>query len=789
MLKNYFTIAWRNLLKNKVYSFINILGLALGMAVAILIGLWIWDELSFDHYHENHNRIGQMMVTQTFDGHTGTVPAMAVPLGAELKKYGADFKYVTLASWNLGFTYSVGDKMVSQSGMWVQPDFPKMLSLKMLKGNINALNDMSSALVSSSLVKALFGDSDPMGKTIRVSNKWDVKVAGVYEDLPQNSTFFTTKILLPWDKYLTTESWLKNASTNWGDHSFQIFVQLQDYADFDKVTNKIKGISRPHFKEGNEWLLVHPMDKWHLESNFKNGKLEGGRIQYVWMFGIIGVFVLLLACINFMNLSTARSEKRAKEVGIRKAIGSVRKQLIYQFLSESVLMALIAFVLSIILVLLFLPYFNSLSSKEMHMPWANILFWLMALVFTLFTGLISGSYPAFYLSGFNTIKVLKGTFKVGRYAALPRRILVVIQFTVSVALIIGTIIVYKQIQFAKNRPVGYTREGLITVDMNTPDLFGHYDAIKNDLLKTGSVENVAESSSPSTGVWSNKIGFDWEGKNPSTNPVFGTIAVTHDFGKTIGWHINNGRDFSRSFKTDSLGMVINQTAAKVFGFKDPVGKNITLDGKRYTIIGVINDMIMDSPYTPAVGTVFLLDYNWVNVITVRIKPNMPVKDALARIEPVFKKYNPASPFNFKFTDTEYGLKFADEMRIGNLATFFAILAIFISSLGLFGLASFVAEQRTKEIGVRKVLGASVYNVWTMLSKDFLALVFISCAIAIPLAWYYLAGWLKGYEYHTDISWWVFAIASMGAIAITVLTVSFQAIKAALANPIKSLRTE
>ncbi|WDF54831.1 ABC transporter permease [Mucilaginibacter sp. KACC 22063] len=790
MLKNYFTIAWRNLLKNKVYSFINILGLALGMAVAILIGLWIWDEISFDHNFKNHDRIGQIMVTQTFDGHTGTQPAMPIPAGQELKnKYGSDFKYVTLTSWNNGFTYAVGDKKVSDHGMWVQPDFPKMLTLKMVKGDINALNDLSSALVSASLIKSLFGDADPMGKTIRVSNKWDMKVAGVYQDMPQNSTFATTKILLPWDKYVTTENWLKNAMINWGDHSFQIFVQLQDHADFAKVTDKIKAIVRPHFKEGNEWVLVHPMNKWHLESNFVDGKLDGGRIQYVWMFGIIGVFVLLLACINFMNLSTARSEKRAKEVGIRKAIGSVRQQLIYQFLSESVLMALIAFALSIVLVLLFLPYFNSLSSKEMSLPWANPLFWLMALVFTVFTGVLSGSYPAFYLSGFNTVKVLKGTFKVGRFAALPRKVLVVIQFTVSVAIIIGTIIVYKQIQFAKNRPVGYTREGLITVDMTTPDLYGHYEAIKNDLIKTGAVENVAESSSPSTGVWSNQIGYEWEGKDPTTNPVFGTIAVTHDFGKTIGWHINNGRDFSRAFKTDSLGMVINQTAAKVIGFKNPVGKTIKFDGKNYTIIGVIDDMIMDSPYTPAIGTIFRLDYNWVNVITLRINPHMPVKDALAKIEPVFKKYNPNSPFDFKFTDTEYGQKFADEIRIGNLATFFAILAIFISSLGLFGLASFVAEQRTKEIGVRKVLGASVYNVWTMLSKDFLALVIISCIIAIPLAWYYLSGWLKGYVYHTEISWWVFILASVGAVAITILTVSFQAIKAALANPIKSLRTE
>jgi putative ABC transport system permease protein len=425
----------------------------------------------------------------------------------------------------------------------------------------------------------------------------------------------------------------------------------------------------------------------------------------------------------------------------------------------------------------------------MSILWNNGWFWILTLGFTFFTGLISGSYPAFYLSRFEPIKVLKGTFRVGRFASLPRRVLVVIQFTVSIALIIGTIIVFRQIQYAKDRPVGYTREGLISIDMSTPDLYGHYDAIRADLIATGAVENMAQSSSPITNVYSNQIGFNWEGKDPNTLPLFGIVATTYDFGKTIGWQIKEGRDFSKDFATDSAALILNESAVKLTGLKNIVGKNIKWNDDNYSVVGVIKDMVMESPYTPVKPTIFTMNMNWASVITIRIKPTVPAREALTKIETVFKKYNPGAPFDYKFTDEEYAKKFEDEERIGNLATFFAILAIFISCLGLFGLASFVAEQRTKEIGVRKVLGASVFNVWRMLSKDFVLLVIISCVIAIPIAWYYLNEWLQRYEYRTPIAWWVFAVAGFGALGITLLTVSFQAIKAALTNPVKSLRSE
>ena len=795
MLKNYFKIAWRNLIKNKVYSTINILGLAAGMAVAMLIALWIWDEVSFDNYHTNHKQLVQVMTTFIDDkNEKQTATAVAIPIGNELRtKYAGDFKKVSLASWNFSHVLGVGEKKITGTGLWVESDFPTMFSLKMIEGNINALNDPSSVLLSASIAKALFGNASAINKTVKVDNKNDFKVAGVYEDLPHNTTLYDMKLLLPWKKYLTTENWLKDAQTQWNNHSFQAYAELNKNADADKVSAKAKNAGMVHKNaatDGKEELVLQPMDKWRLYSDFKNGKATGGGIQFVWLFSIIGVFVLLLACINFMNLSTARSEKRAKEVGIRKTVGSVRSQLIGQFLSESVLIAFISFLFSILLVVLLMPLFNKLAHKDIELPLSNPVFWLLTLTFTFITGIISGSYPAFYLSKFEPIKVLKGTFRAGRFASLPRKVLVVIQFTFSIALIIGTIIVFKQIQFAKNRPANYNSEGLISINMSTPDLYGHYDAIRNDLLQTGVVNNMAESSSPTTALYSSQIGFNWQGKDPNTIPGFGTIWVTTDFGKTIGWKIKEGRDFSKAFATDSSAMILNESSVKQVGMKqDIVGQNIQLNNKNFTVIGVVKDMIMQSPYQPVQPTIFMYNQENVSIVTVAIKAGIPVKDALSKIETVFKKYNPSAPFDYTFNDEEYAKKFADEQRVGNLATFFTILAIFISCLGLFGLASFIAEQRRKEIGVRKILGASVYNLWQILSKEFALLVIISCFIAIPLAWYYLHQWLQQYDYRTEISFWIFIASAVGALVITLITVSFQAIRAALANPVKSLRTE
>ena len=772
-----------------MYSGILLAGLAIGMAVATAIGLWIWDEISFDSFHENHRQIAQVAVTQTFDGGMYTGTTIAMPLGESLHTgYADDFRYIALTSFNDEHVLSRGDKFISGSGMWVQADFPVMMTLKMEKGIRTALKDPSTLLLSASMANTLFGDEDPLNKTVLLDNKTNMKVGGVYKDLPRNTSFYDAKFFLPWDNPLFSYP-LIAAKEDWDNHEFQLFVQLNRNASLEEVNAKIKNLTLPHIisKGYKEEVLLHPMDKWHLYSNFVNGKIAGGRIQFVWLFGLIGIFLLLLACINFMNLSTARSEKRAREVGIRKAIGSMRAQLIGQFLAESILVAFLSFILSIVLTLCLLPYFNELADKDLSIPWSNPFFWTLMLGFALFTGLIAGSYPAFYLSGFNAVKVLKGTFKAGRMASLPRKILVVVQFTISISLIIGSVIVFQQIGYAKSRPIGYSQEGLIMVEMPDPDT-GRFNTLRNNLLSTGVVEDVTESNSPVTNIYRNNNGFSWKGKDPNTTPLFRTLGVTHDFGKTIGWKIVSGRDFSRDF-ADSGSLILNEAAVKLTELTHPVGEIIKYDGEDHMVVGVVRDMVTQSPYQPMQPTIYNLTYNGSRYITLKVRPTVPMHNGLGKIEPVFRQFDRGSPFNYQFVDNDYARKFFDEQRIGNLASCFAILAIFISCLGLLGLASFVAEMRTKEIGVRKVLGASIFHLWSLLSREFVQLVLIACFIAIPIAWYFLAQWLDKYEYRTTISWIVFAAAAAGAIFLTLLTISFQTIRATLANPVKSLRSE
>src|SRR5690606_419750 len=548
-------------------------------------------------------------------------------------------------------------------------------------------------------------------------------------------------------------------------------------------------------KQYDPKILLLPMKDWYLRSNFENGVQTGGRIEYVWLFGIVGVFVLLLACINFMNLSTARSEKRAKEVGIRKSIGSNRLQLVRQFLGESLFMVSVAFVLAVIMVLISLNGFNTLASKEIVFPWNDTWFWILSLGFILITSLVAGSYPALYLSSFNPVKVLKGTFKSGKLAALPRKVLVVTQFTVSIALIIGTVLVMKQIQYTKNRPVGYNKEGLIQIPTASPDFYGKADVMRNEFINSGAVVNMATSSSPLTDVWSNNGGYTWEGKPVGLQDDFAFIFVSPEYAETLELKFIEGRDFSREFLTDSSAVILNRSAIEYMGIKNPIGKlmrNLNNDDENapLKIIGIVEDMVMQSPYEPVKQTMYVFDkYEASSYYNLRMNPNRSVRENLEIIEQIFKKNFSDLPFEYQFIDEQYAQKFESEERVASLRSVFTVLAILISCLGLFGLASFVAEQRTKEIGVRKVLGASVMNLWKLLSQDFLVLVVIAIVIASPLAYYFMGNWIQKFTYRTDISWWVFLFAGLGAIIITLITISFQAIKVATANPIKSLRTE
>jgi putative ABC transport system permease protein len=537
MLKNYLIITWRNLGKHKAHSFINIAGLSAGIAVALLIGLWIWSEWSYDRYNPNYERIAQVMLRKTFDGHTNTNMAGPVPLGPALRTtYGNDFRHVVMSSWIGDHVFAIGDKKITGSGSYMDAGAPDMLSLKILKGSGAGLEDPHSILLSRSVATALFREADPVGKTLRMDNSFSLKVIGLYEDLPPNSSFADLSFIAPWNLYITSVEPVKNFTQRWDMNGVQTFVQLSENADMNRVSEKIRNTvsDKDPMSRVKTAVFLHPMSRWHLYSEFKNGINTGGRIQYVWLFGIIGIFVLLLACINFMNLSTARSEKRAKEVGIRKAIGSLRGQLVGQFFTESLMVALLAFVLALFLVQAGLPFFNVIAGKKMSVPWSSPLFWLLGLGFAFLTGLIAGCYPALYLSSFQPVIVLKGAFKAGRLAAVPRKVLVVVQFTVSVALIIGTIIVFRQIQFAKSRPVGYDRSGLVTISMLTPDLHDHFTAMRSDLLQAGAITEMAESTSPPTAVWNDFGGFLWKGKDPNMKNNKQEIIVKSDYPKKHG---------------------------------------------------------------------------------------------------------------------------------------------------------------------------------------------------------------------------------------------------------------
>ena len=805
MFKNNIKIAWRSLIKDRMHSLINIAGLTIGMAAAILIGLWMYDELTFNRYYKNYDRIVQVIEKDTHNGESSITQTVPIPLEAELKnKYRNDFKHIVLSFSEGEQILAYGEKKFSVTGKFMQSGAPEMLSLRMLNGSWSGLKDPSSVLIAASTAKTFFGNENPAGKIITINNQMNVKVTGVYDDIPGNAEFKNVKFISTMDLLISNTKWMQRAGTEWDNTSFQIYAELQPNSNLDAVSKKIKNAKADNIpnadKNSAAEILLNPMNKWHLYNEWKNGVNDTGRIQFVKLFGIIGVFVLLLACINFMNLYTARSEKKAKEVGIRKTIGSMRSQLIMKFFTEALLVVLLAFIGAVIVVVCSLPWFNNLSDKQMVIPWTNLYFWVGSLGFILITALVSGSYPAFYLSSFKPVKVLKGKLHAARFASVPRKVLVVFQFTVSIVLIIGTIVVYRQVQYTKDRPTGYNPHGLLMIPVKTSDVAEKLTILQSELKKSRAVELTAQSSSPLTAIWATGGGFTWKNMDANKTENFGKVWVTADFGKTVGWQFKEGRDFSASFATDSIAVekntgiaysvVINEAAASYMNMQNAAGEIIKWNAQPLKIIGVIKDMVVESPYEPAKPTIYLLNNSiardWV---TVRINPDVSVSYALHTIESTFKNLVASMPFEYKFVDTDYALKFKEEERIGKLSTVFSVFAIFISCLGLFGMASFMAERRVKEIGVRKVLGASIFSLWQLLSKDFVLIVFISFFIAAPVAYYYMHQWLQNYQYRTNLSWWIFAAAGIGALLITLLTVSFQSIKAAIANPVKSLRTE
>jgi ABC-type antimicrobial peptide transport system permease subunit len=794
MIKNYLKIAWRNLTRNRVYSAINILGLALGMSIVLLIGAWIHDELSFNKSFPNHARIAMVMHNSIHGGRVDTRRSCPAPLAAGLRTaYAADLESVVLCSFFDAHSLQVGNAdPVSSVGIHSEPGFPALFSFNMTRGTAD-LTDPASMLISQSTAKILFANADPLGQTIKVDNKGSLRVTGVYEDMPDNSDWKALNYIINWHYFESSQSWVRDIANEWNANSFMILTELRPGRDMMAVSTKVAGALNGHARNDKPEVLLQPLDRWHLYSDFKDGRNAGGGIRYVWMFGTIGIFVLLLACINFMNLSTARSEKRAREVGIRKSIGSSRRQLLTQFLGESVLLAGLAAVLALLLAKVSLPSFGELAGSRMHLD-LSAGFLSFFLGFTLLVGLLAGSYPALYLSSFNAVKVLKGSFKTGSGGALPRKVLTVLQFTVSISLIIGTIIIFRQIEYVKNRPVGYEREGLLTVRMNTDDLYKHFDAIRDELKQSGAVTDITQTTSTTTGMPWQQSGFNWAGRDPNITPLFDVVFTNFEYGRTVGWQVVKGRDFSREMLTDSSAIVINEAAVSYLGFKEPIGKTVNYlysnrTDNRYRIIGVVKDMVMQSPEEKVHPAIFMVNLDNSAWILVKTNPKMPMSSAMPLITGVFHKYNPGAPFDYQFSSEAYAEKFKSEDRVLQLAVFFTIFAILISCLGLFGLASFMAEQRVREIGVRKILGASVPQLWGLLSRDFVVLVGISWLIALPLSWYGMTQWLRGYDYRTAISPWIFVYTLGVALVITMITVSYQAIRASLANPVKSLRSE
>jgi ABC-type antimicrobial peptide transport system permease subunit len=789
MLRTYLKIAWRNIRRNGTHSVLNIMGLATGMAVVLLIGLWIYNEYSYDRFLPGYSQLYKVKLNFDYNGDIKTQSGASLPMADALRKDFPEIKYVAETNWPAQHSLVAGDKKLYRWGMTVGEDFLKMFQYPLLTGNAaTVLKDPFSIVLTQFTAKALFGNEDPINKMIRIDNRNDVKVVGVLKDIPENSTI-QFSYLLPFSYAEQTEKSTKRSRTEWTNYSYPQYIQLQPGVTYAQIAPKIKDIVKAHDPNAKIELILHPMEQWRLYAYFKNGKVEGGLIEYVRMFGNIGLLVLIIACINFTNLSTARSEKRAREVGVRKAIGSRRRDLILQFLAESFATTTIAALLSLAIVIISLPYFNTLTGGSITLPYNSFSFWCIMIGYVLVTGLLAGSRPAFYLSSFKPVKVLKGSLKEGKAAALPRKVLVVLQFSCSIALIISTIIIYQQLQHVRDRPTGYNANRLMMTN-GSPDLNRNYASLKNDLLQTGVVESVTKASSPVTDFTASFKVTAWPGKMADESMEMPTTSVSEDYFSTLGMTIKQGRDFSGA-AGDSISLIVNEAAVKKFRLKDPLNQLITFDYSKtpMRIIGVVKDAVITSPFGEIDPALFIYNPYWAGNIMYRLKKESNTQQAIAKLTAVFNKYNPAYPYGYRFADEVYDSKFKMEQLVGSLAGIFATLAIFISCLGLFGLVAYVAERRTREIGIRKVLGASVSRIWLLLSGEFILLVTISSVIASPIALYFLNDWLQKYTYRISIGPGVFIVSALMALVITIATISFRAVKTALMNPVKSLRTE
>jgi putative ABC transport system permease protein len=807
MLKNLLKTAWRNLLRNKAFSFINLLGLVLGMGCSLLIFLWVQDERNMDAFHTRSANIYGVYERVFSEGKVEAAHWTPGLLATELKRKIPEIQYASSFDPNQSATFQVGEKIITMQGAAADSDFLKIFSYPILEGTAaTALDARDKIAISRKMADEFFGSpAAAINKTIRYDNAAVFRVAAIYEDLKANSSN-KFDYLVNWPFHLDTVGWLKE----WIYRSPKAFVLLKQTANPQAVEKKITHFLDTYLttREGAGFHLelgLQRFEDMYLHGTFKNGYPEGGRIQYVRLFTIVAIFILVIACINFMNLSTARSVKRAKEVGIRKTIGAGRLGLIGQFIGEALLLVALAAIVSLALVWLVLPVFNNITGKQMSLPLSQGSFWGVVAALVLLTGLFAGSYPALFLSSLKPVKVLKGTpgfrprltvtKQVGRWsltfsvaAFWLRKGLVIFQFTLSILLIIGMMVISKQVTFLQTVNLGFDREDLIYTPLQG-DLYEKFTVFKTQLLGMPGIKSVARTDQPPQQTGAHAYDMEWEGKNPTTRTVVIHVTVGYDFAKMLNLQFLQGRDFSKAFPTDSAAYIINETALKLIGYKDPIGRQLSIFGYHNHIVGVVKDFHFKSLHDPIEPLLINLDehINW-GFVLVKTQPGK-AKEAIASMQQVYHEMEPKFPFTYHFTDEEYQRLYNSEQMVGKLSDSFAFLAVFISCLGLMGLAMFTAEARTREIGIRKVLGASESTIFRMLSADFLQLVALAFLIASPVAWLVMTDWLRAYPYRTGISWWIFIVAGGSALLIALLTVSYQSIKSALANPINSLRAE
>ncbi len=787
MFKNYIKIAWRNLWRNKGYSALNIFGLAIGITCASLILLWVADELSFNSIFPKQDTVYYLPTNQEYEGEWRTFyQSTPGPLAKALKD---EIPEIVKAARTHGsaLLFTEGENTLSRYGRYADPDIIDIFSLEFVEGPLaNPLGSPNTIIINQQLAEDLFGENvSALNKVVQVNATDSYTVTGVMKTLPVNVSF-NFEWLVSMERFLGGENmeWAEEYGNNFAD----TFVALSPEANFETTDAKVRAILPMKTGEKDGYAFLHTIKDWHLRSNFKDGKQEGGHIVFVKMMGLVAMIILLIACINFMNLSTARSEKRANEVGVRKVLGSGKKSLVSQFMAEAIMTALFAGILSIILVALLLPQYNVLIGKQLSLNLLNSYHGISLLAITLVCGLLAGWYPAFYLSSFKPVDVLKGARKTQGSANFIRKGLVVSQFAISITFIISTLIIYQQIQHIKSRDLGFNMEHLVKVSV-TGDIIKNFDAIKNDLINTGKIEDVALSNSNILSDGNNGSGLQWQGGTDTEDVLISFRYVSTDFFKTFGLDIVDGRGFGSNVASDSTNTMVTESFAKLMGSGSAVGKTINRWEETFTVIGVVKDYVYGDMYGKGDPVMFIHNNQYASLLYIKTNGEEDLTETLAGIEGTLKTHNPAFPFDYQFVDDVFDSKFRGEQLMGRLSRLFALLAILISCLGLFGLAAYTAEQRKKEIGVRKVLGSTVTGIVKLLSKDFMKLVLIALLIAGPLAWWAMKNWLEGFAYRIEINIWVFVIAGIVAIFIALLTISFQAVKAAIANPVRSLRTE